>query len=119
MVIRQGDVFWAWLGPPGDSSPAGRRPVVVVQSDLFNRTRINTVVVAAVTSNLKLAALPGNVRLKKGEAGLPKPCVVNVTQLASLDRTRLGEKLGSLSAERLRAVLGGIDLVIHGMESTG
>lgn len=119
MVIQQGDVFWAWLGLHGDSAPAGRRPVVVVQSDLFNRTRINTVVAVAITTNLKLAALPGNVRLRKGEAGLPKPCVVNVTQLATLDRARLVEKLGCLPGDKLQAVLDGVDLVVHGLETGG
>lgn len=113
MVVRQGDVFWADLGLPGrGSSPAGRRAVVVVQSDLFNETRIGTVVVA-ITTTMRLAAMPGNVALRKGEANLPRRSVVNVTQIATLDRDALSDKIGAVSPARLRQVLTGVDLLLH------
>jgi mRNA interferase MazF len=85
MVIRQGDVFWLHFQGTG-SKPDGRRPAVVVQHDRFNRSAISTSVVAAITSNVRLAAMPGNVRLRKGEANLARPCVVNVSPLGTVDR---------------------------------
>jgi mRNA interferase MazF len=83
MVIQQGDVVWVDFAPPRGSAPAGRHPAVVLQHDRLNRSAIQTIVVAAITSNLKLAAYRGNVRLSKGEAGLPRSSVVNVTQYSS------------------------------------
>ena len=112
MVIEQGDVVWVEFGPAEGSSPAGRRPAVVLQHNRFNRTSIDTVVVAAITSNLKYGALPGNVRLRKGEAGLPRPSVVNVTQIWSIDRYDILEKLGQLSAARVQEVWTGVKLVL-------
>ena len=111
MVIRQGDVFWLRFRGTG-SEPDGKRPAVVVQHDRFNRSAIATAVVAAVTSNLRLAAMPGNVRLRKGEANLLRSSVVNVSQLGTVDRGRLTERVGSLGPGRLREVLGGIGLVV-------
>jgi mRNA interferase MazF len=111
MVISQGDVFWLHFGPPFDSAPAGRRPAVVVQHDRFNRSAISTTVVVAITSNLRLGAMPGNVRLRRGEAGLSKPSVVNISQIRTIDRTRLGERIGSLGPVRLRDVLSGLALL--------
>jgi len=87
-------------------------PAVVVQHDRFNRTRIGTVVVVAVTSNLKYAALPGNIRLKKGEAGLPRSSVVNVTQIATIDRSYVVSKIGRLTRTRLEETWAGLRLVI-------
>ncbi|HVY62901.1 MAG TPA: type II toxin-antitoxin system PemK/MazF family toxin [Planctomycetota bacterium] len=113
MVIAQGDVVWVDLPPPRGSEPAGRRPAVVLQHDRLNRSQINTTVVVAVTSNLKYAALPGNVRLRKGEAGLPRPSVVNVTQIATIDRGAVLAKAGTLSAQRLAEVWEGVRLVIE------
>jgi mRNA interferase MazF len=113
MVVSQGDVVWVVSPAPRASEPGGRRPAVVLQHDRFNRTALNTAVVAMITSNLRLAGLPGNVRLRKGEAGLPKPSVVNVTQLATLDRGDLVARLGTLSRGRLRDVWDGIRLVIE------
>jgi len=101
--MRQGDVHWLGFAGAG-SEPAGRRPAVVVQDDRFNRSAIQTTVVAAVTSNLRLAAKPGNVRLAQGEANLPKESVVNVTQLVTVDRSRLGAPLGSLRPARIRQI---------------
>ena len=111
MVARQGDVVWVPLPAARGSAPAGRRPAVVLQHDRFNRTKIATAVVVAVTSQLKYGALPGNVRLRKGEAGLPRASVVNVTQLATVDRDLLGPRLGTLSAARLAEVWAGVRLV--------
>lgn len=88
-------------------------PHVVVQNDLFNRSRLSTVVVCALTSNLDRAAAPGNVLLEQDEAGLPKPSVVNITQLFTVDKTDLVEKIGSLSATRLGEVLAGLDLLLE------
>lgn len=111
MVIRQGDVFWFRFRGEG-SEPDGKRPCVVVQHDRFNRSAINTVVVAAISSNLKLSAMPGNVRLRKGEANLPKPSVVNVSQLRTLDRARLTDKVGILTPSKTAEVLTGLGLVL-------
>ncbi len=111
MVIQQGDVVWVSLPRARGSAPAGRRPVVVVQHARFNRTALATAVVVAITSKLKYAALPGNVRLRKGEAGLDRPSVINVTQLATVDRAQLGPRLGQLSSNRLAEVWSGIRLV--------
>lgn len=113
MVIEQGDVFWLDLGDPTGSGPAYRHPHVVVQNNLFNRSRINTVLVCVITSNLKLANAPGNVSLKKGEANLPKPSVVNVSQVYTVDKSELVEKIGSLSPVRMRKILEGIQLFLQ------
>ena len=111
MVIAQGDVVWVSLPEPRGSAPAGRRPVLVVQHDRFNRTQLATAVVVAITSKLKYGALPGNVRLRKGEAGLTRASVVNVTQVATVDRDQLGPRLGRLSAARLTEVWDGLRLL--------
>jgi mRNA interferase MazF len=110
-VIRQGDVYWLTFDGVG-SEPDGRRPAVVVQHDRFNRSAIQTVVITAVTSNLRLAGAPGNVRLRKGEAGLPKASVVNVSQLGTVDRGKLVVRIGKLSTRRLNQVLEGVGLVL-------
>lgn len=107
MVINQGDVFWIDLGEPLGSEPGYRHPHVVIQNNVFNRSRINTVVVCALTVNLKRAAAPGNVLLELGEANLPKPSVVNVSQIFTVDKIQLGEKIGTLSAKRVREILKG------------
>ena len=111
-MIRQGEVYWLHFGPPEGSGPAGRRPALVVQHDRFNRSAIFTAVVAAVTSNLRLGAMPGNVRLRQGEAGLPRASVVNVSQLRTIDRTRLHDRVGILGAARMRDVLRGLTLLL-------
>lgn len=110
--MRRGEIWWASLPNPAGSGPGFRRPVVVVQSNAFNESRIATAVVAVVTSNLALAEAPGNVRLGKAESGLQKPSVVNVSQLLTLDRSFLTQKIKSLSAgvlnrvDEVRLVLG-------------
>lgn len=108
MVIRQGDLVWVKLPPPRGSEPAGRRPAIVVQSDLFNRSNINTVVIAAITSNLKYERLPGNVRLQHGEAGMPKASVINVSQIHAIDRTYIEEKIGTVSGAKLSQIQEGL-----------
>lgn len=111
-MIRQGEIYWLRFGPAEGSAPAGRRPALIVQHDRFNRSAISTTVVAAVTSNLRLAAMPGNVRLRRGEAGLPRASVVNVSQIRSIDRTRLAARVGALGASKMRDVLKGLALLL-------
>ncbi|MCP4429302.1 MAG: type II toxin-antitoxin system PemK/MazF family toxin [Chloroflexi bacterium] len=111
MVINQGDVFWYNTGNPTDSGPGFRRPHVVIQNNLFNHSRINTTVMCAITSNLDIARSPNNVRLHKGEANLPKSSVVNVSQLITVDKRRLTEKIGTVSKQRIRQILDGLQLL--------
>lgn len=111
MVINQGDVFWIEFGEPSGSEPGYRHPHVVIQNNLFNRSRINTTVVCALTSNLKRAKSPGNVPLSKGEANLPKECVVNVSQIFTVNKSDLSEKIGTLSKNRMSLILQGIRLL--------
>ena len=111
--IAQGNVFWIDLGEPQGSEPGYRHPHVVVQNNLFNHSRLNTVVVCALTSNLKRAQAPGNVSLETGEANLPKASVVNVTQIFTVDKRSLDEKIGTLSPSRVRQILAGIQLVLE------
>ena len=113
MVIVQGDVFWVDLGEPSGAEPGYRHPHVVVQNNVFNRSRLDTVVVCALTSNLKRAEAPGNVLLEKGEANLPKQSVVNVTQIFTVDRGDLVERIGRLSRKRVRQILDGVLLLME------
>ena len=112
MVVAQGDVCWADLPDPTGSGPGFRRPVVVVQGNPLNRSRIATVVCVTLTSNLRWAEAPGNVRLTARQTGLPKDSVANVSQLVTLDRAALIERVGALSAKKLELVLVGIDIVL-------
>ena len=112
MTIAQGDVWWADLAEARGSGPGFRRPVVVVQGDALNRSRIATVVCVALTSNLKWATAPGNVLLSSSVTGLPKESVANVSQLVTLDKTDLTERTGKLSRSKLEVVLSGIDVVL-------
>ena len=111
MVINHGDVFWIDFGEPTGSEPGYRHPHVVIQNNLFNRSRINTVVVCALTSNLKRAAAPGNVLLSKGEANLPKKSVVNISQIFTVNKHDLSGKIGTLTENRLNQILKGIRLL--------
>lgn len=111
MVVHQGDVFWIDLAGPQGSEPGYRHPHVVIQNNLFNRSRIQTVVVCALTSNLKRASAPGNVLLDKGEANLPKKSVVNISQIFTVNKTDLAEKIGTLTPKRLSQILEGIRLL--------
>ncbi len=112
MVISQGEVWWADLGAPRGSEPGFRRPVVVVQCDAFNRSRIATVVCVPLTSNTRWADAPGNVLLKARATGLDRDSVANVSQVITLDRLVLTERVGKVSQERLKAILNGIDIVL-------
>ena len=116
MVINQGDVFWVDLGTPSGSAPGYRHPHVVVQNNLFNKSRINTVVLCVITSNLKRANAPGNVLLLPGEANLPKQSVVNISQIFTVGKSDLVEKIGTLSHQRLNEVLDGINLLLEPRE---
>ncbi len=113
MVILQGEIWWAELPPPTGSGPGFRRPVVVVQSNALNRSRIATVICVPLTSNLKRALAPGNVLLPSSVTGLSKDSVANVSQIVSLDRALLMEPAGQLQSAQLDAVLGGIHLVVR------
>ncbi len=103
--IDRGDVFWLSPEDSDGPDPGHAHPHVVVQDDLFNHSRVETVVVCALTSNLHRASWPGNVLLEAGEAGLPRQSVVVVSQISSVDKTRLGEKIGSLSGARVDQIL--------------
>jgi len=113
MTIRQGDVYWIDLGDPEESEPGYRHPHVVVQNNVFNSSRINTVVVCALSSNLKRAAVPGNVLLRKGEANLPKDSVVNISQIVTVNKSDLVEKIGALSLSRIKEIVSGVRLLIE------
>jgi mRNA interferase MazF len=116
LKIRQGEIYWVELGVPHGSAPGYRHPHVVISNDVFNRSRLRTVVLCAITSNLARAAFPGNVLLKKGEANLPKDSVVNVTQLVTVDKEDLSEKIGKLLSTRFDEVFAGVLLVIEPRE---
>jgi mRNA interferase MazF len=119
MVINQGDVFWVDLGEPSGSAPGYRHPHVVIQNNVFNRSGINTVVVCVLTSNLKRAQAPGNVLLEKGEANLSKQSVVNASQIFTVDKGDLIEKIGTLSRQRVRQILDGIRLLTEPRDISG
>jgi len=111
-VIAQGDVWWADLAIPSGSEPGFRRPVVVVQGDSFNRSALRTVVTVPLTSNLRWAEAPGNVRLTAHATGLGRESVANVSQLVTVDKATLSERVGKLSSAKLELVLAGIDVVL-------
>lgn len=110
--MERGELWWADLGEPRGSEPALRRPVLVLQADSFNRSRLQTVVVISLTSNMRLAAAPGNVVCRTRGTGLSQPSVVNVTQISTLDRRFLDERIGRLPAATLRQVEEGVRLVL-------
>lgn len=112
MSVSQGDVCWAELGEPTGSEPGFRRPVVVVQGDPLNRSRIATVVCVTLTSNMKWSSAPGNVALSAGVTGLPKDSVANVSQIVTLDKAALSERVGKLPRAKIELVLSGIDVVL-------
>ena len=111
-MISQGDVWWADLGAPEGSARGFRRPVVVVQGDSFNRSRIGTIVCVPLTSNLRWADAPGNVVVPARATGLSKDSVANVSQLVTLDRGVLGEHVVKLSRRRVEMILSGVDVVL-------
>ena len=115
-MISQGDVFWVDLGRSSGSAPGYRHPHVVIQNNVFNWSRIGTVVVCSVTSNLTLGSAPGNVSLKKGEAGLPKRSVVNISQIFTVHKTDLVKRMGALSPRRMTEVLSGVRLLMEPLD---
>jgi len=110
--VKRGEIWWASLPDPVGSEPGYRRPVLIVQSDEFNRSSIRTVICAAVTTNLNLAGAPGNVHLSTRASGLPKPSVVNISQLISIDRTRLTERIKAIDMPSMLQVDEGLRLVM-------
>jgi mRNA interferase MazF len=112
VVIAQGEVWWAELPPPKGSEPGFRRPVIVVQGDALNRSRIATVVCVPLTSNLRWADAPGNVLLKARATNLPKDSVANVSQIVALDRTSLTERVGKIAPAKLELLLAGVDVIL-------
>jgi mRNA interferase MazF len=111
MVINQGDIYWIELEEPKGSEPGYSHPHVVIQNNVFNASKINTVIVCVLTSNLKRAQAPGNVLLEKGEGNLPKQSVVLVSQIFTVDKSQLGEFIGTLSEQRVKQILEGINLM--------
>jgi mRNA interferase MazF len=111
--IQRGEIWWADLPEPRRSEPGYRRPVLVVQADSFNLSRIQTAIVAAITTNVELANAPGNVLLPARSAGLPRDSVVNVSQLLTLDRSFLTEQAGTLPARLQRSVDEGLRTVLE------
>jgi len=111
--VQRGEVWWASLPEPRGSEPGFRRPVLVVQADAFNRSQISTVVVVALTTNVRLAAAPGNVDLTARQAGLPKDSVVNISQILTLDRSYLTERAGQLPPAKIREVDAGLLRVLE------
>lgn len=109
--MTRGEVWWADLPEPAGSEPGYRRPVLIVQADEFNRSHIRTVIAAAITSNVLLAAAPGNVSLSKRSVGLGRESVVNISQVVTLDKAFLMERVGRLSEQKLREVEEGLRLV--------
>lgn len=111
--MRRGEIWWASLGIPAASEPGFRRPVLIVQADSYNKSLISTVVVVAITTNARLAAAPGNVALTTQQSGLPKDSVVNVSQLLTLDKAFLSERVGRLAASKLREVNAGLVRILE------
>jgi mRNA interferase MazF len=110
--VKRGEIWWANLPVPGGSNPGYRRPVVVVQSDAFNRSSIRTVIAAVITSNMRLARAPGNVTLTRRQSRLSKKSVVNVSQLITLDRAYLSKRIGKLPPRKLTDLDDGLRLVL-------
>ncbi len=110
-MIAQGDIWWAALPDPVGSGPGFDRPVVIAQGDSFNRSRIATVVVIPLTSNTRLATMPGNVFLSSRRTGLAKDSVANVTQIIAIDRSLLVERIGRISRSQVELLWKGVDIV--------
>jgi mRNA interferase MazF len=117
MVINQGDIYWVDLGEPSGSEPGFTHPNVVIQNNMFNHSKGNTVIVCGLTSNLKRATIPGNVLLEPGEANLPKQSVVVVSQVFTVDKSQLREHIGALSRKRVQQILDGLRLMTEPHES--
>lgn len=112
MVVAQGDIFWASLPDPVGSGPGFTRPVVVVQGDALNASRLPTVVVVPLTTNLRWSSAPGNVLLESRRTGLPSDSVANVSQIVAVDRSPFSEHVGRVPTSQLELILAGIDVVL-------
>lgn len=112
MVIERGEVWWADLGEPGGSEPGYRRPVVIVQSDAFNRSRLRTIIAVVLMTNLRLVEAPGNVLIPAKASGLPKDSIANVSQLITVDRDFLLERAGRLRGQIMKDLESGLRLVL-------
>ena len=112
MVIRKGSIYWVDFSPGKGSEPIGRRLGLVIQNDILNDSKLNTIIMLAITSTMKFGELPGNVVLRKKEANLPKKCVINTTQIKSVDKASIKEKIGTLSKKRIDEVHEGLKLVM-------
>jgi len=111
-VIKRGEIWWAELADPRGSEPGFRRPVVVVQADSFNQSQIGTVMVAAITSNLDLAEAPGNLRVSRRDSKLPRDSVINVSQVLTLDRRFLAERVGRVPGQVIEEIDLGLRLIL-------
>ncbi len=111
MVVHQGEVYWIELEEPSGSGPGYRHPHVIIQNNLFNQSRMNTVIVCALSSNLKRADAPGNILLEPGEANLPKQSVVMVSQVFTVDKGQLEDLIGTISSQRIHQILDGLRLL--------
>ncbi len=116
MVIKQGEIYWVDLSDPKGSEPGYRHPHLVIQNNLFNTSQINTVVVCSLTTNLNRAKAPGNVLLNKGEANLPRKSVVNISQIFTVNKSDLVDKIGQVSKNRLTEILDGLKLLTEPRE---
>lgn len=112
MVIRKGSIHWVDFSPGKGSEPMGQRPGLVIQNNAINDSKINTVIMVAITSTLKFGELPGNVTLRKGEANMPKRCVINISQIKSVDKKSIKDNIGTLSKNKMAAVEEGIRLIL-------
>ena len=112
MVIKRGEIWWAALPEPAGSGPGFKRPLLIIQSDEFNKSKINTIIAAVITSNLRLAAAPGNLLLSTKNSKLPKESVINVSQLITIDKSVLTKKVHALSRKIMVQVDEGIKLVL-------
>jgi mRNA interferase MazF len=113
MVVAQGEVWWADLPDPVGSGPGFRRPVLIVQGEALNRSRLATVVCVPLTSNVRWADAPGNVLLPARSTGLPRDSVANVSQIVALDRSLLTERVGQITRRQIELVLKGIELILR------
>jgi mRNA interferase MazF len=108
MIVNQGDIYWVSIEEESGSEPGYTHPHVVIQDNVINRSRINTVVVCALSTNMKRAKAPGNVLFEVGEANFPKQSIAVVSQVSTIDKTQLGEYIGSLSEQRIHEILAGM-----------
>jgi mRNA interferase MazF len=111
-MVKRGEIWWAVLPEPSGSGPGYKRPVLIIQSDEFNKSKINTIIAAVITSNIRLAAAPGNVLLTPKKSKLPKKSVINVSQIITMDKSFLSEKVHTLSNEIIAQVDEGLKIVL-------